>query len=90
MRICKVCKTKYDDSHIFCSRCGNRTVPELKTCSCGCLNEFDAKFCVFCGKSFINEEEIVKMPQVQTGSWWKILLGFSVAFIILTAVCLII
>lgn len=90
MRICEKCNTKYDDSHIFCSYCGNRTVPELKTCSCGGLNEYDAKFCVYCGKSFEKKEEPIEIPPVKTGSWWKILIAFGVAFIGLTAVCLII
>ena len=90
MRVCKNCQINYDDSHLYCSKCGSPTEAPLKLCSCGYINEEDAKFCVFCGKSFEEKEENIELPPVKTGSWWKILLAFSVAFIVLTAVCLII
>ncbi len=90
MRVCKNCQINYDDSHLFCSKCGKPTEQPLKLCSCGYFNEEDSKFCVFCGKSFENNEENIEIPPVKTGSWWKILIAFGVAFIVLTAVCLII
>ena len=95
MRICKNCNIQYDDSNLFCSICGTPTEPALKLCTCGYLNDEDAKFCISCGKSFIEEPPIVEeedfdLPPVKTVAWWKVLVPFAVAFIVLTAVCLII
>ena len=95
MRICKNCQIQYDDSHLYCAKCGTPTEPSLKICSCGYLNDDDAKFCISCGKPFVEEtsntaEENLDLPPVKTVAWWKVLVPFAVAFIVLTAVCFII
>lgn len=97
MKICEKCNIKYEDDQNFCSFCGTATkeFQKQRICSCGAMIEADAKFCNFCGKNL--KEDIIEkpveeipVPPVKTGSWAKILIAMGVAFIVLTAVCLII
>lgn len=92
MRFCKKCNIKYEDDQNFCYYCGSPTkeYSEQKICSCGGVNEAEAKFCNYCGKKFQEEVFEEPIPSVKTGSWAKTLISIGVAFIILTAVCLII
>ncbi len=105
MKICEKCNIKYEDDQNFCSFCGSRTQQfvEQKNCACGNVVEADANFCNFCGRN-LKEQKVeapaqpqieenyndIPIPPVKTGSWAKILIAMGVAFIVISAVCLII
>ena len=52
MRVCKQCNEIYQEIHLFCSICGEKTEPVTKKSYCpNCNVQFEKllNFCPFCG-----------------------------------------